>query len=131
MPIYEVRALYIHAQPEQKLNWGELVAWWESGAEQWDGLKEIVQCMAHPAQPSEPKAEPCEAGAMCLMCPDRDANADYQRGFSDGLAELPEPLSADNLAWIDEQVAKAEPAGRTNSGDETHTCRVLVESWRN
>ena len=34
------------------------------------------------------KAGSCEAGAICLQCPDREANEDYKRGFQDGLAEL-------------------------------------------
>jgi len=34
------------AQPAHALNWSELVAWWESGAEQWEGLRDIVSRMA-------------------------------------------------------------------------------------
>jgi hypothetical protein len=34
-----------------KFNWSELVAWWESGGEQFDVLKDIVQRMAKAAQP--------------------------------------------------------------------------------
>lgn len=33
------------AQPAHALNWSELVAWWESGAEQWEGLRDIVSRM--------------------------------------------------------------------------------------
>lgn len=39
----------------------ELVAWWESGAEQWDGLRDIVQKMIQAAQPvQEPSPGACK-----------------------------------------------------------------------
>lgn len=47
------------------LNWRELVAWWESGAEQWDGLRDIVQKMIQAAQPV--RGQSCETCKHCTV----------------------------------------------------------------
>jgi hypothetical protein len=61
--------------------------WWRT---------ELRKVFAAPVQPKE-----CEAGAMCLQCPDRDADESYKRGFHDGAEEFKE---------LYEVQPKAEPA---------------------
>lgn len=90
-------------QPAQKLNWSELAAWWESGAEQWDGLKDIVLRMVHPAQapagykwvPLEPTPEMCEAyleASLVYWVSDEEATTEEATaaGYRAAIAAAPE-----------------------------------------
>ena len=45
-------------EPTKKPNWKNLVAWWESGAEQWDGLKNVVAAMLAEATQAQQVAVP-------------------------------------------------------------------------
>lgn len=91
------------AQPAQQLNWSELAAWWESGAEQWDGLKDIVLRMVHPAQapagykwvPLEPTPEMCEAyleASLVYWVSDEEATTEEATaaGYRAAIAAAPE-----------------------------------------
>ena len=62
------------AQPAHALNWSELVAWWESGAEQWEGLRDIVSRMVAHAHAIDTSPGHVEKQAGNVQVPDLPVN---------------------------------------------------------
>lgn len=108
--------------PVQELNWSELVAWWESGAEQLEGLKDIVSRMANITPVQEPlitALAECR-DAFPVPAPGSELDGYYVSAIADPLAVpefvraalLREPLSDEEIQSIYINVHRAGNYGR-------------------
>jgi hypothetical protein len=65
--------------PVRELNWSELVTWWESGAEQWDGLRVIVSRMIGAPPVREPLSDVGIQAIWDVACQDLPQNPGWCR----------------------------------------------------